>query len=389
MQVSSTTVISTTTTTTHSHTTVKPLKVAVIGSGNWGTCIARVVGQNVADSIAAKSSQFQEIVTMYVYQEKVLSNQNLTDVINTQHCNIKYLPGVLLPHNIVADSSLVSTVTNADVLIFVMPHQFVTSLCKQMQGHLAPGCIAISLIKGFDYDENTSNIKLMSQHITSILNIPCCSLSGANVAADVASEQFSETTIGYTREHVEHALLFQQLFDRPYFKVNAVPDVAGVELCGALKNIIALAAGFVDGLKLGSNTKAAVIRLGLVEMRLFASLFFHDVIDETFWDSSGVADLITTCFGGRNRKCAELFVRSAHKDFAVIEREVLNGQKLQGTGTAKDVFLFLQSRQQLHQFPLMTAVYRVAAGQADADEVIKVFMTKELRPIVAVTQSKL
>lgn len=313
---------------------------------------------------------------MYVYEEQV-NGKKLTEIINTEHENVKYLPGVKLPDSIVAVPDIRDAVQGAHLLVFVMPHQFVKSLCRQMQGHLLPGCKAISLIKGFDCENN--KINLITQYIRGILNIECCSLSGANVAADVANEQFAETTIGY--EDVETAQVFQLLFDTPYFKVNAVPDIAGVELCGALKNVVALAAGFVDGLGLGSNTKAAIIRLGLLEMRRFAAMFYNGVIEETFWDSSGVADLITTCYGGRNRKCAELLVKTK-KSFNQIEKEVLNGQKLQGTHTARDVYVFLTAQGKRQFFPLFTTVYEICDAGGQPERIINVFKTNHPRPIV-------
>lgn len=336
-----------------------------------GTAVARVIGQNVQSNYI-----FEKQVNMYVYEE-MINGEKLTDIINKKHENTKYLPGIKLSDNITAVSDIRKTVADAHLLVFVMPHQFVKSLCRQIQGHLRPGVKAISLIKGFDCENN--KINLITQYIRSILHIECCSLSGANVAADVANEQFAETTIGY--EDVETAQVFQLLFDTPYFKVNAVPDVAGVELCGALKNIVAIGAGFIDGLQLGSNTKAAIIRLGLLEMRRFAAMFYSGVIEETFWDSSGVADLITTCYGGRNRKCAELFIKTK-KSFSQIEQEILNGQKLQGTHTARDVYVFLTAQGKRQFFPLFTTVYEICDAGAPPDRIVKVFMTKALRPIV-------
>lgn len=112
----------------------------------------------------------------------------------------------------------------------------------------------------------------------------------------VAEDKFSETTIGYRPGDLATAERFLKVFDTPTFRVGLVEDVAGVSLCGALKNVVAIAAGFTDGLGWGSNAKAAVMRIGLMEMKRFAEEFFEGVKPETFTETSaGVADLITTC----------------------------------------------------------------------------------------------
>lgn len=181
---------------------------------------------------------------------------------------------------------------------------------------------------------------------------------GANVANEVAQDQFCEATIGCVDG--PSAAQWKKLFDTPVFKINTVPDVAGVELCGALKNVVALGAGFCDGLGFGGNTKAAIVRIGLTEMKAFCSLFFRGVETQTFFESCGVADLMTTCYGGRNRKCAEAFVRNPGKGWERIETELLNGQKLQGTITAQDVMTCLTAKQAQGQFPLFATVYNIA-----------------------------
>jgi len=106
---------------------------------------------------------------------------------------------------------------------------------------------------------------------------------------------------------------------------------------------VACAAGFTDGLGLGDNTKAAVIRIGLKEMVRFIKTFYADGLQlSTFFESCGVADLITTCYGGRNRRVSEAFVKTG-KDIAKLEEEMLNGQKLQGFQTAEEVYTMLKT----------------------------------------------
>lgn len=172
--------------------------------------------------------------------------------------------------------------------------------------------------------------------------------------------------------------------------------MAGAECCGALKNVVALGAGFVDAAGFGSNTKAALLRVGLEEMAKFCHMFFEGVKDSTFTQSCGMADLITTCYGGRNRRCAEAFahdrmngagtergcissgenpneidvdgfpqiLRSDEEEcesmWERIEAKLLNGQKLQGTGTCKEVYALLHSRGVLTAFPLFSTIHQIA-----------------------------
>merc|ERR1712137_544790 len=139
-------------------------------------------------------------------------------------------------------------------------------------------------------------------------------------AIEIAREDFAEATIGGSPKH---ALIWKQLFQRPYFRVETVSNASAVELCGALKNVVALGAGFCDGLGYGNNTKAALIRIGLIEMARVIELKTKRFPLEILIESCGAADLITTCYGGRNRKCAEAFVKTG-KSWDQIEKELLN-----------------------------------------------------------------
>ena len=137
--------------------------------------------------------------------------------------------------------------------IFVIPHQFMERALSPLKGKLKEGAVGISLIKGFMIVPG-GGIKLMSETITGMLGIPVGVLMGANLAGEVAADQFCETTIAFNGAK-EVGSMFKKAFQTDNFRVSVVRDVHGTEMCGALKNIVACGAGFVDGLKLGDNTK--------------------------------------------------------------------------------------------------------------------------------------
>ncbi|KAI8097662.1 glycerol-3-phosphate dehydrogenase [NAD+] [Halteromyces radiatus] len=346
---------------TSSTMTLKKERVCIIGSGNWGTTIAKIIGENVQ----RHNQLFEQEIRQWVFEEDY-QGQPLTRVINTTRENPKYLAGIRLPDNIIAEPDLIKACRDATVLVFVLPHQFVRGVCDDLvTSSFSPDTKAISLIKGLDIKPN--GITLFSEEIGRRLHLKDVAvLSGANIASEVAQEHFCETTIGSRAD----GQLFYQLFNTPYFRVNVIRDYVGVELCGALKNVVAVAAGISDGLDYGSNTKAALIRIGLMEMRKFGKSFFGGVEDNTFFESCGVADLMTTCSGGRNRKVAEAFARTG-KPMDVLEKELLNGQKLQGVLTAAEVYQFLTARKMNHEFPLFDAVYRIIYQGAPLDTLIK------------------
>ena len=172
-----------------------------------GSTIAKVVAENTAEH----PGLFERDVQMWVYEEQVelakdskhydqssdlsKGKQKLTTLINTFHENTKYLPGIPLPQNVIANPDLIDSVKNSSILIFNLPHQFILNLSKQLRGHILPFARGISCIKGVNVEE--SSISLFSETIGKELGIYCGALSGANIANEVALEKFSETTVAY------------------------------------------------------------------------------------------------------------------------------------------------------------------------------------------------
>ena len=378
------------------------------------TCRGSAIAKIVAENAKIHSDIFEQNVQMWVYEEEVtvpkeskhydpgselaLKPQKLTTIINRLHENVKYLPGVPLPTNLIANPSIEDAVHDSTILIFNLPHQFISRICESLRGHILPFARGISCIKGVDV--SSAGISLFCESIGSKLGIYCGALSGANIANEVAQEKWCESTIAYappamdsqhptpvgsragspSREPAEKDASGQptkvklkplpseypplthdsmkKLFHRPYFHIRMVSDVAGVSLGGALKNVVALGAGFAEGLGWGDNAKAAVMRVGILEQVKFGRTFFpNSFVPATMLEEScGVADMITSCSGGRNFRCAKMSVQN-HMSIEEVEQRELNGQKLQGTSTAYDVNAFLKSKGMENEFPLLTAVY--------------------------------
>merc|ERR1712048_1055153 len=316
---------------------------------------AKIIAQNTA-----RHEEFHDDLSVWMFEEEVQhkgKKRKLSELFNETKENVKYLPGHTLPTHMKAEPDLKKAVKDADILVWVLPHQFVPRTVSNM-GPVKEGCVSVSLIKG-GLELEGGKLGLCSDTLRKLLGHEVGVLMGANVANEVAAGEFCEATLGLKEK--THQETLRKLFDCNTFRVNVVDDIPGVELCGALKNVVALGAGFCDGLDYGGNTKAALIRIGLQEMKLFIRYFYPNVKDSTFLESCGVADLITTCFGGRNRKCAEAFVRGkGSKDWEQIEKELLGGQKLQGTLTAQEIWPVMQKHNLCDKLPLLTTVYKIA-----------------------------
>jgi glycerol-3-phosphate dehydrogenase (NAD+) len=338
-------------------------RVSVIGSGNFGSCIAREIGNNVKNL----KDIFNEEIKMWVLDEQV-NGESLIQIINTKHENVKYLPGFVIPENVKAIGDITEC-CDADYFIFVVPHQFLASTLKKMVGHVKPTATGCLLTKGITFKDGT--VQLLTDTVEEILGIKCGSLMGANIANEIARGDYCESTLAFPISGSPIATNWKKLFENPKFSIRITDDIVLQQLAGTLKNIIAIGGGIIDGLKMGQSTKAAILRVGFLEVYEFAKWYFPErgVKLETMVESCGFGDIVASSYGGRNRKCAEYFVQTG-KSFQECEAELLNGQKLQGTLAAAEVFKVLKARNAVKQFPLFATIHMIITRQVKPEEII-------------------
>lgn len=305
------------------------LNLLKLGAGNWGTAVASKLGAKLQSSKDARnefSYVYDDTISLWVFDEQISGNiifnkwcevsssstntTSLVDIINDTHENVKYLKGIKLTSNIRATSNLTSA-CDADVLVFVVPHEFLHQTLAKMKGHCKDTAVIISLTKGLHVTD--AGPELITDIIARELGLKSIAvLMGANCAAEVAANYHCEATVASSDPKI--ANMVKYLFEDDRFRCRTSTDTATVELCGALKNIVAIGAGFCDALGYGCSSKAAIVRQGLYEIGSFCKLFYSTYDESVLLESCGVADLVATAFGGRNRRVSEEFARRIRGD---------------------------------------------------------------------------
>lgn len=254
-------------------------EIAVIGAGAWGTSLAIVLGRKGTHR-----------VRLWAHEAEVVES------ISRRRTNEKFLPGHLIPEAVAVSSELERVVEGAEILVSVMPSQHCRALFERMRPLLPPEILVISATKGLE----EGSLLRMSEVIRLVLKRESAAigaLSGPSFAQEVA--RGDPTAITIASQDADLLRTVQQEFGDPRFRVYTNSDVVGVELGGALKNIIAIAAGICDGLGLGHNSVAALITRGLAEMtRLVVACGGRA---DTMAGLAGLGDLVLTCTGGLSR----------------------------------------------------------------------------------------
>jgi len=256
-------------------------KIAVIGGGSWGTALA----------IALTRSRQKHGVSLWVYEA------DIAERLRTSRINDVFLPGFQVPPEVEVTNVLGEALADADIVLGVMPSAHARKLYAQMLPQLEPRAVFVSATKGLDHTELKRVSEVIQEVVSPQVPTRVAALSGPSFAREVA--RGDPTAVVIASADRELAAMVQEEFSGPTFRLYTNDDIVGVEFGGAVKNVIAIAAGVCEGLGFGHNTIAALITRGLVEMTRLAVA--AGARRETLAGLAGMGDLVLTCTGGLSR----------------------------------------------------------------------------------------
>ncbi len=311
------------------------MRIAVLGAGSWGTTVASLVAPRHDTVLWARNADVAKSITV-------------------DHTNAAYLPGFDLPPQLAATASMEEAVGDADLLIVGVPTSGFRAVLEDASAWLRPWVPVVSLSKGL---EAVTHLRMTEVIKEVVPGHPVAALSGPNIATEIISGKAAAAVIA--TEDLEVARAIQKVVTRGLFRVYLNDDVIGCEMGGALKNVIAIAAGIGEGLGVGDNTRAAVMSRGLSELaRLGTAMGAQPT---TFAGLAGMGDLIATCMSphSRNRRVGEQLGRGRRLEDILAEMHMV----AEGVNTA-GVALELAERHRL-DLPICTMIDRVVRGEIE------------------------
>lgn len=326
-------------------------RIAVLGDGGWGTALS-ILLHNKGHHVRLWSP-FPEYAA----------------VLNEKRENVKYLPGIRIPEDLFITSDIAESCAAAEVVIFVTPSHHLREVCARAKPFIGPEQTLVSATKGLEED----TLLRMSQVIEEVLgHVGVAVLSGPTLAREVATGHPTAATVSSTSPPVARAV--QSLLTAQHFRLYTSPDIIGVELGGALKNVIAIAAGIVDGLGLGANTKSALLTRGLAEMARLGVAMGAD--RSTFFGLSGLGDLFTTAVSDLSRN--HTFGCQIGRGVPVKEAESSTEMVIEGIRTTKAAVE--HARKQKVEMPIATEVYHVLYKGKHPRDAIATLMARPPKP---------
>ena len=330
------------------------MDIGVIGGGSWGTAQAKLLAEN--------GNQVQ-----------IWCNEEwLPEIINEKHENTEFLEGYALPDNVEATSNLHATVEDKDMILSVSPSQFVRGVLTRVADDIPFGVPIVSATKGIENE----TLMLVSDILEDVLPHRChpylAYLSGPSFAVEVADRQPTAVTVASYNHHLAEEV--QELYSNEYFRCYTSTDVPGVEIGGAVKNVIAIAAGAVKGMGLGHNALTGMITRGLHEIsRLAVTLGANPL---TLQGLAGMGDLVLTCTSdlSRNQTVGRKLGQGMSLD------EILDDMNMVAEGVKTSISVRELTKELDVEMPISEEVYRVLHEGKSARQAVKDLMSRELKP---------
>ncbi len=332
-------------------------RITIVGAGSWGTALGLVAargGHDVRLWTRAKDN---------------------AEYINREHRHPMHLDGIRIPANLRATSDLSEAVDDADIIVIAVPSHTVRAVAGSMQNQIRPQTLLVSATKGIEVETGMRVSQILNATLGATLKddvsrrFVC--LSGPSFAAEVAADQ--PTAVVAASESEAASIEIQETFSVGNFRVYTNADVAGTELCGAIKNTMAIAAGIIAGLGLGTNSVAGLVTRGLTEMMRFAVA--HNGNRETLMGLAGLGDLVLTCTGARsrNRYVGEELGRGKSLD------EILASMNEVAEGVRTTRAVKLMAERSEIEMPITNEVDAVLYHGEKVAEAIKRLMQRPLR----------
>jgi glycerol-3-phosphate dehydrogenase (NAD(P)+) len=325
-------------------------QIAVLGAGGWGT------------ALAVHLSRTGHHVVLWGRDAGVIADMR------ARRANAIYLPDVMLPERIRLTSDLPEALTGTPIVVAAIPSHGTRHVLRQAAPHVGPGTIVVSATKGLEQDSLFRMSEIVEQELASVR---VGALSGPSFAAELARELPTAVSIASPDPRVVETV--QHEFRAPYFRLYGTSDVVGVEIGGALKNVIAIAAGVAEGLGLGHNAQAGLITRGLAEVTRLAVA--AGAQRETLAGLTGLGDLVLTCTGSlsRNRKVGVELARGRALG------DVLAGMKMVAEGVRTTEAALALGRRYGVELPIAAQVAELLAGRKDARTLLYELMLRPQR----------
>ena len=327
------------------------MKISVLGDGGWGTAIAILLAK-----------KRHEIFLWGAFEDYV-------EFLNKKRENIKFLPSVKIPQEITISSNLEQVLKNTALIVLAVPSHFMREVVRRLKGYNLSQSVVLSVAKGI---ENETLMRMSEIIVEEINPLNLAVLSGPSHAEEVVKNLPTAVAVSSLDQKV--ALRVQDTFTTERFRVYTTPDIIGVELGGALKNIVAVAAGISDGLGFGANTKAALLSRGIIEMtRLGVE---SGARPATFNGLSGIGDLIATCISpySRNRQIGTLIAQGKKLDQILKEMEMV----AEGIKTTRSVHDLALERN--IEVPITKGIYSILYEDTDPLSVVRDLMLRRAKP---------